>query len=85
MGGLLSTAGTYAKPAMQGLTLASQAGLLGGQEQQPQPQAPVQQHVTGPQTLGAVVQQGNQMQEQLAQMDAQRRQRRMGLLGREMA
>lgn len=83
--GLLGTIATQAKPAMQSLSLAQQAGLFGGQEQPQQAPAPMQQPVTGPQTLTSVVQQGNELQQQMAQLDAQRRQRRRGLLGMENA
>lgn len=82
--GLLGTMSQYGKPAMQAFSMAQQSGLLnGGQEQPMQPQ-PIQQTGGGAQTLMSVAQQGEQQQQYLQQADAERRKRRMGLLGMEV-
>jgi hypothetical protein len=73
----------YGKPAMQGMQMAQQSGLLGG-EKEAQPSPFIQQPTNGFQTLTQIAQQGAQEQELLLQADKMRRQRRAGLLGREM-
>lgn len=82
-GGLMGALDTYGKPASQAMQLASQSGLMGGQ-QQPQGTPFVQPQGNGPSMLAQLAQQGDPSQ-QLAQEDMMRRKRRLGLLGREVA
>jgi hypothetical protein len=72
----------YGKPAMN---IAQQSGLLGGEQQPAQPSPMMMPQGGNPQELFAQLAQGNGYQQELQQADADRRKRRMGLLGREAA
>lgn len=80
-GGLLGTISTYGKPIMQGMSLASQSGLLGGGQEQPMQAPQLQQPTQQANTLPEIVAQMNQQMDQQKMADIERRKRRQGLLG----